>query len=110
MHGNVFYLNRDNAIEWQLKDGDVPLADHNTLTREVLLLEKSGGTFTIDSDAEATFFSTQLDRLVMTPFKLSAPKKAELTPGNYTARLVIYDAANLNGLVWVDGRPIKVIA
>lgn len=110
MHGNVFYLNRDNTVEWQLKDGDTPLADHTALTREVLLLEKGGIVFTIDSDSEATFFSTQLDRLVMSPFKLSAPKKVELTPGNYTARLVIYDASNPNGLVWVDGRSIKVIA
>lgn len=109
MHGNVFYPFRDNTVEWQLKDGDTPLPDHTAITREVLLLEKSGATVTIDSDSETTFFTEQADRIEMKAFNLSAGKKTELVAGNYTARLVVYDVSNPNGLVWIDGRSIKVI-
>jgi len=109
MHSNVWYLDHDNDVRWQLTDDDVALPDHTAITRLVLELEHRGTTVTIDSVSETTFFDIQTGQIVMNPKLLSTSTKNALAAGTHEARLIAIDASNPDGIVWIDGRSLKVI-
>ncbi len=84
------YTARDNAIVLALYNDSVLIA-HNQLTRVQI---KVGETL-IDSAVNPEYFNvTQSDRLSI------SLGSAGLTAGRYTAMLVIFDAAHVNGLVF----------
>lgn len=100
MHADVFYLQYNNPVEWQLTEAGA-VVDHSAITRLVLHLE-GAQSVDIDSDDTAGFFTMQADRLVITPMG------AAIAAGNYMADLVVYSADHPDGTVWFTGRSVKV--
>ncbi len=84
------YLGRDNTIVVSLiSNGEAII--HNMLNRVQALV----GTTLIDSSVSPDLFDlTNADRMIL---KFG---QAGLLVGTYTCRLVVYDNANENGLVW----------
>lgn len=88
------YNGRDNTIEIALYVGSSILT-HTTITRAQLQI----GATTLDSNtlAEAAFFDfTEEDRIIL---RLG---DAGLTAGAQVARMSIFYAGSVNGVVWGD--------
>jgi hypothetical protein len=110
------YLNRDNAIKLGLTADGVPV-DAATLTRVIMKLTDGDGTVTaFDSsvDTNAFDFTSQTAQVsdTVTGILVIKLQDAVVPPdaGNdYTAALVLYDAANPNGIYWDSPFPVQVI-
>lgn len=110
------YLNRDNSIKLGLT-ADGAAVDAWTLTRVIVKLTDGDGTVrTYDSntDASAFDFSTQTAQvsdtstgiLVIQLQNATTPPPAR---NDYTADLILYDAAHPNGIHWDVPFPVQVI-
>lgn len=111
------YLNRDNSIRLGLTADGVPV-DAWTLTRVIVKLTNGDGTvLTYDSTTSpnAFDFSTQQAQvsdtttgiLVIRLQNATSPPPAR---NDYTADLILYDAANPNGVRWDTPFPVQVIS
>ncbi len=101
------YKGRDNSIDIELREDDVAL-DITGLTRATLELEDQGDAAAalvlVDSSLHANVFDwTTLGAsgvLVITLGNMATPPP----PADYNARLTVYDAVNVKGLVWTHER------
>lgn len=103
-----FYAGRDNVEDVVLLAGKTPI-NATVLTRARLEIEDPADPtdaplFVLDSDVDEGLFewpvtiaTGQYANAKALRIKLSA---ADLPAGEYAARLVTYDADNLNGIVW----------
>ena len=96
---------RDNPIGLQLLTDGQP-ADTNAITRMLLELSRRGTTQIIDSITETDVF----DWSVGNGAAIIQLGGLALTPGRWSAKLVVFDVSNPNGLVWGDDFAITVKA
>ena len=90
---HVIWLGRNNALELQLQDVGKAI-NHTSITR--VQVDLGGGTV-IDSNTSAGLFDlSNADRLVL---KFGG---SSITPGQYRARIIIFDPSHPDGLVWGD--------
>jgi len=98
------YNSRDNTIDLLLKSdssGSMAAEDLSSVTRMVLQIGTAADPDSIaeiDSDDDASIW----DWTTGTTGKVTIDLGGEsITAGsNYLARLIVYDAANTNGIVW----------
>ena len=110
------YLNRDNAIKLGLTADGAPV-DAATLTRVVVKMTDGNGTVTsYDSsvDVNAFDYTTETAQVSDTVTGILAIKLQDaVTPPaagtDYTLDLIVYDAANVNGIHWDSPFPVQVI-
>jgi len=110
------YLNRDNAIKLGLTADGVPISAA-TLTRVLVKLTDGDGTVTSydsNTDVNAFDFTTETAQVSDTLTGILVIKLQDaLTPptaGNdYTLDLIVYDAANTDGIHWDSPFPVQVI-
>lgn len=89
----VTYLNRDNPIELVLTENDTAI-NHTAITRVRLELPDA---VVIDSDTEPALFDIgQADKITL------LLGEADVDPGTYTTRLIIFTGDYPNGLVWME--------
>lgn len=99
------YLNRDNVITLGLLKDKIPV-DATTLTRVVLQFDpKAGGAVVpIDSNTVPALFdfttTQQFSGEITGVLKLLLGAMAGVVVGKYKMAVVLYDAANLSGIVW----------
>jgi hypothetical protein len=111
------YLNRDNDIKLGLTADGVPV-DTSLLTRVVATLTDDDGnvtTFDSDTDVDAFDWTTLTAQVSDTVTGILSLKLQDaVTPpaagDDYNLNLVIYDAANPNGIDWDSPFPVQVIA
>jgi len=111
------YLNRDNAIKLGLTADGAPV-DAATLTRVVVkLTDGSDVTTTFDSnvDTSAFDFTTETAQVSDTvtgilTIKLQDAVSPPTAGDDYTLDLILYDAANVNGIHWDSPFPVEVIS
>ena len=90
----IVYLGHDNTVDLLLKaDGEA--VDLSSVTRMTLDVD---GT-TIDSDVSGDAFDWDTGTTGKVVLALG---DEELSNGRYTARLVVYDPSNEDGIVWGD--------
>ena len=93
----IVYLGRDNRSELEVSRAGV-LMPWDGVTRMVLTLENGGSDAVIDSEVQPAALSWQSPgKLVLKLGGVSLP------PGQYPARLIVYDPTHPNGQVLVDG-------
>ncbi len=110
------YLNRDNAIKLGLTADGAPV-NAATLTRVIVKLTDGDGNVTsYDSnvDTNAFDYSTQTAQVSDTVTGILAIKLQDaISPpaagDDYTLDLIVYDAANGNGIHWDSPFPVQVI-
>lgn len=86
----VIYNGRSNTIALSLTSDNAVIV-HNTLSRCQVYVD----AMLIDSNVSPALFDlTNADRLLL---KFG---QAGLAAGSHTATLVVFDALNINGLVW----------
>jgi len=111
------YLTRDNAIKLGLTADGVPVSAA-TFTRVIVKLTSGSGTVTtFDSnvDVNAFDFTTETAQVSDTVVGILAIKLQDAvsppTAGDdYTMDLIVYDAANVNGIHWDSPFPVQVIS
>ena len=111
------FLNRDNAIKLGLTADGAPISA-STLTRVVVKLTNGAGTvFTFDSnvDTAAFDFTTETAQVSDTVtgilvIKLQDAVAPPAAATDYTFDLIVYDAANTDGIHWDSPFPVQVIA
>ena len=111
------YLNRDNAIKLGLTADGVPI-DASRLTRIVATLTDDDGnvqTFDSNTDTNAFDWTTETAQVsdTVTGILILTLQDAVTPPtvGNdYSCNLIVYDDANLDGLVWDAPFPVQVIS
>ena len=111
------YLDRDNAIKLGLTADGAPISA-STLTRVVVKLTNEAGTVTtFDSDIDplAFDFTTETAQVSDTVtgilvLKLQDAAAPPAAADDYTLDLIIYDAANADGIHWDSPFPVQVIA
>ena len=91
----VFYLGHDNTIDLLLK-ADGQAQDLSSVTRMKLVV----GSTEIDSATESNVFTWTgtgtTGKVIIDLNEYSG----SLTAGAYTARLIVYDPTNSDGIVW----------
>jgi hypothetical protein len=110
------YLNRDNAIKLGLLADWRPIQTSG-LTRIIAKLEDDAGsvtTFDSDVDVNAFDWTTQTAQVsdTVTSILVMTLQDAVTPPAvgdDYTCTLVVYDAANPDGLVWDAPFPVQVV-
>lgn len=111
------YLSRDNSIKLGLTADGAPV-DASTLTRVIMkLTNEDGGVLTYDSNTNANAFDwttqsaqvsdTTTGILVIQLQNATTPPPAR---NDYTASLILYDAANPNGVYWDAPFAVQVIS
>ena len=111
------YLDRDNAIKLGLTADGAPI-DASTLTRVVVKLTNGvGTTTTFDSDVDTSVFdftteTAQVSDTVtgILAIKLQDAIAPPTAADDYTLDLILYDAANVNGIHWDSPFPVEVIS
>ena len=111
------FLNRDNAIKLGLTADGVPV-NAATLTRVVATLtDGDGNVTTFDSNTDSSVFdwTSQTAQVSDTTtgilvIKLQDASSPPAAGDDYTMNLVVYDAANPDGINWDSGFPLQVIA
>jgi len=110
------YLNRDNAIKLGLT-ADGAVINANTLTRVIVKLTNGAGTvltFDSNTDVNAFDFTTETAQVSDTVagilvIKLQEASSPPAAADDYTMDLILYDAANVNGIHWDSPFPVQVI-
>lgn len=110
------YLNRDNVIKLGLLADGAPI-DAATLTRVVVKLTDGAGAVTsFDSnvDTNAFDFTSETAQVSDTVLGILSIKLQDaITPpvagDDYTLDLILYDAANTDGIHWDSPFPVQVI-
>lgn len=94
------YPDRDNEIALQVIADGVPI-DGAAVTRTVLRLtpEGDGDVIDVDSQDHAAVFDWSRGSGVV-EIKLVEAGSGFIAAGRYQARLIIYDADHMNGLIW----------
>jgi hypothetical protein len=111
------YLSRDNSIKLGLTADGAPI-NANTLTRVVAKLTNAAGTVTsYDSDTDAAAFdytseTAQVSDTVtgILVIKLQDAVAPPAAADDYIMDLILYDAANVNGIHWDSPFPVQVIS
>lgn len=111
------YLNRDNAIKLGLTADGAPV-NAKTLTRVIVKLTNGDDTVTtFDSNTDANAFdwdneTAQVSDTVtgILVIKLQDAVSPPVARSDYVMDLILYDAANLNGIHWDSPFPVQVIA
>ncbi len=111
------YLDRDNAIKLGLTADGAPVSAA-TLTRVVVKLTNGAGTvqtFDSDIDAAAFDFTNEIAQVSDTVtgilvIKLQDAAAPPAAGDDYTFDLIVYDAANTDGIHWDSPFPVQVIA
>jgi len=111
------YLNRDNAIKLGLTADGAPVSA-STLTRVVVKLTDGSGTVTtFDSDVDTSAFdytseTAQVSDTVVgiLVIKLQDALTPPVAGDDYTLDLILYDAANTDGIHWDSPFPVQVIS
>ena len=111
------YLSRDNAIKLGLTADGLPV-DAATLTRVLVKLTDGNGTvtsFDSDVDTAAFDFTSETAQVSDTVTGILAIKLQDaVTPPtagtDYTMDVIVYDAANVNGIHWDSPFPVQVIS
>ena len=110
------YLNRDNAIKLGLTADGLPVSAA-TLTKVIAKLTNEAGTvITFDSttDVNAFDFTSETAQVSDTVtgilvIKLQNASSPPVAGSGYTLDLILYDAANVNGIHWDSPFPVQVI-
>ena len=110
------FLNRDNAIKLGLTADGTPV-NAASLTRVIVKLTDSNGTVrTYDSnvDVDAFDYSSETAQVSDTVTGILVIKLQDaITPppvaDDYVLDLILYDAANVNGIHWDSPFPVQVI-
>lgn len=110
------YLNRDNAIKLGLTADGTPI-NAASLTRVVVTLTAGDGTVTTydsNTNVNAFDFTTQTAQVsdTVTGILVIRLQDANTPPAvgdDYMLDLVVYDAANVNGIHWDSPFPVQVI-
>ena len=110
-------MDRDNAIKLGLTADGVPV-NAATFTRVIVKLTDEAGTVTtFDSnvDVNAFDFSSETAQVSDTvtgilSIKLQDAVSPPSAGSDYTLDLIIYDAANVNGVHWDSAFPVEVIS
>jgi hypothetical protein len=111
------FLSRDNAIKLGLTADGAPVSA-STLTRVVVKLTDGAGTVTtFDSDVDTNVFdftteTAQVSDIVtgLLVIKLQDAVSPPTAADDYTMNLIVYDAANTDGIDWDSPFPVQVIA
>lgn len=111
------YLDRDNAIKLGLTADGAPISAA-TLTRVIVKLTDGAGTVTTfdsNTDVNAFDFTTETAQVSDTVTGILVIKLQDATSpptagDDYTLDLIIYDAANVNGIHWDSPFPVQVIS
>ena len=111
------YLDRDNSIKMGLVADGVPV-DASTFTRVIAKLTDEAGTVTtFDSsvDTNAFDFTTETAQVsdVVTGILVLRLQDATTPPTaaiDYIMDIIIYDANNVNGILWDAPFPVQVIS
>jgi len=99
----TIFLGYDNPIDLRLTVAGQPI-DHTTITRAKLVLD---ATHIIDSVGHAALFTfTDPTKLTM---RLGTLGAGVIPVGSYTANVIIYTAAQPNGVVWEPSIDINVV-
>ena len=106
----AIYISRDNAFGFALtEDGDVQ-TDLSFITRVILTVDGDGYDSDVLGSSKIWWTDTETVSGVtaeVLQFKLGA--ESEIVAGAYyDCRLVIYDATNTNGVVWVDDMEVVI--
>jgi hypothetical protein len=110
------YLNRDNAIKLGLTADGAPVSAA-ALTRVIVKLTNEAGTVTTfdsNTDVNAFDFTTETAQVsdTVTGILIIKLQDAAIPPtaaDDYTMDLILYDAANINGIHWDSPFPVQVI-
>ncbi len=110
------FLNRDNAIKLGLTADGTPV-NAASFTRVVAKLASDDGTvYTFDSQSDTNAFdwTSETAQVVDTVTGILVIKLQDATVpppegDDYILDLIIYDAANSNGIHWDTPFPVKVI-
>jgi len=111
------YLDRDNSIKLGLTADGAPV-DASTLTRVIVKLTDADGTVTtFDSNTDVNAFdytseTAQVSDTVIgiLVIKLQDAAVPPAAANDYTLDLILYDAANVNGVHWDSPFPVQVIS
>ncbi len=111
------YLDRDNSIKLGLTADGAPISAA-TLTRVIVKLTNGAGTVTTfdsNTDVNAFDFTTETAQVSDTVtgilvIKLQDASSPPVAGDDYTMDLIIYDAANVNGIHWDSPFPVQVIS
>jgi hypothetical protein len=111
------YLNRDNAIKLGLTADGAPVSA-STLTRVLVKLTDGDGTVTSydsDTDVNAFDFTTETAQVSDTVTGILVIKLQDATvpptaADDYTMDIIVYDAANTDGIHWDSPFPVQVIS
>jgi len=110
------YLSRDNAIKLGLTADGAPV-DAASLTKVVVKLTDGDGTvvsYDSTTNVNAFDFTTQTAQVsdTVTGILVIKLQNASIPPvagDDYTLDLILYDAANVNGIHWDSPFPVQVI-
>ena len=111
------YLNRDNSIKLGLLADGAPI-NAASLTRVVMTLtDGDGNVSTFDSNVDSNAFDWTSETAqvsdTVTGILIIKLQDAAVPPAaadDYMANLIVYDAANTDGLNWDVAFPLQVIA
>lgn len=111
------YLNRDNSIKLGLTADGVPVSA-NSLTKVIVKLTNDAGTitsFNSDSDVNAFDFLTETGQVgdTITGILVIRLQDAGTPPtaaDDYFMDVILFDAANVNGIHWGSPFPVQVIS
>lgn len=110
------YLNRDNAIKLGLTADGVPV-NAATLTKVIVKLTDGDGTVTSynsTTDVNAFDYTSETSQVSDTVtgilvIRLQDAVSPPAAGSDYTLDLILYDAANVNGIHWDSPFPVQVI-
>ena len=111
------YLDRDNAIKLGLTADGAPI-NAATLTRVTVKLTNGSGTVTLydsTTDVNAFDFTTETAQVSDTVtgilvIKLQDATTPPVAGTDYIMDIIVYDAANTDGIHWDSPFPVQVIS